>query len=189
MMMIIKRSTENVETELELFEKKYGITIPEQYQKFLLKYNGGETPETRFSLNRVSSDISSFFGVGEGEDCFENEPWLAELIEKDLLPVAHDVFGNYIAIDLSEKKNGTIYFCDHEKDNKTKLIADDFKTFVGAVKSKKMNKFYTMSIEEREQLLIANGNADKITDKLRENWRKTVERYGNAKQEKIEIDW
>lgn len=187
-MLIIRQATENIEKEVELFEETYGIIIPEQYRQFLLKYNGGETPETTFRIEKISSNISAFLGLGDAEDNFKNVVELTNLLKSHFLPIAYDLFGNYIVIDLDENRNGEINFCDHENEFKAVFLAKDLKTFVKSVKSKKMDEYYTMSIEEREKRMIANGNADKITDKLRENWKKTVDRYSNAKQERVIIN-
>lgn len=187
-MLIIRQATENIEKEVELFEETYGIIIPEQYKQFLLKYNGGETPETTFRIEKTSSNLTAFFGLGDVEDNFKCIVDLESFLKRNFLPIAYDLFGNYIVIDLDENKNGEINFCDHEKEFKAVFLAKDLKTFVKSVKSKKMDEYYTMSIEEREKRMIANGNADKITDKLRENWKKTVDRYSNAKQERVIIN-
>ena len=63
-MLISKFSANNVETKIKEFETAKGIKIPEQLKMFLLKYNGGETPETSFSCGEESSDVAAFYGMG-----------------------------------------------------------------------------------------------------------------------------
>lgn len=187
-MLIIRQSTENIEKEVELFEEKHGIIIPKQYRQFLLKYNGGETPETTFKIGKESSNISAFLGLGDAEYNFQNVMELTSLLKRHFLPIAYDLWGNYIVINLNKIKNGEINFCDHENAFKAVFLAKDLKTFIKLVTSKKMDKYYTMSVEEREKIMIANGNADKITEKLRENWKQIIDKYSNVKQERVIIN-
>ena len=39
------------------FEFKYGLELDEEYRKFLVKYNGGDTPNTCVKSEDISSDI------------------------------------------------------------------------------------------------------------------------------------
>ena len=39
---------------------------------------------------------------------------LREWLDKKILPIACDSFGNYIVIGLDDQNTGKIYFCDHE---------------------------------------------------------------------------
>ena len=56
-MMISKFDTADVETLTAAFERRHKIRLPDSYRRFLLKYNGGETPNTVFSIGEVSSDL------------------------------------------------------------------------------------------------------------------------------------
>ena len=47
------------------YEDVHGIKLPEQYRYFIEKYNGGETPNTSFNLNGVSSDLKGKYGIGK----------------------------------------------------------------------------------------------------------------------------
>ena len=60
--MLISKSEYSVtEAALSKYETAHGFTFPQEYRAFLLKYNGGETPETDFRLSGVSSDLVSFY--------------------------------------------------------------------------------------------------------------------------------
>ena len=63
-MLISKFDTTDIEKKIADFESKHGISLPEQYRGFMLKYNGGDTPETDFKCKRTSSDVRAFFGIG-----------------------------------------------------------------------------------------------------------------------------
>ena len=60
-MLISKFSNCDIEEKVLELEKRYKITLPAQYKKFLYKYNGGDTPKTKFKEGRVSSDLRGFF--------------------------------------------------------------------------------------------------------------------------------
>ena len=92
----------------------------------MIRCNGGETVGTDFKLNRTDSDIRAFYGIGDVEYSFDMIPFLEEFPEKDILPVAKDSFGNYFVIGLSQENSGKVFFCDHEKGMKPKLLTDTF---------------------------------------------------------------
>ena len=53
-MLISKYRTDNMDTEAAVasFEDKNNIRLPEVYRRFMIRYNGGDTPDTDFRLNR-----------------------------------------------------------------------------------------------------------------------------------------
>ena len=69
-MLISRFDNTNVEEHIAQLEKQYNIVLPEEYKRFLLKYNGGETPETKFRLNKVNSDITAFYGLGNADKIY-----------------------------------------------------------------------------------------------------------------------
>lgn len=188
-MLISKFNTLNISEKIKELEARYDIFLPEQYRKFLIKYNGGETPETYFRIRGISSDICAFYGIGDVEYSFSSiEEFIPDFLKRQFFPIARDAFGNYIVIGLDEKKNGQIWFCDHEELFKATFLTVDFREFVKKAKSQKLGPAYTMTIEEREKMLIANGHADNITDKLRKNWQEIIDKYGHMKQERVIVD-
>ena len=56
-MLISKFDTTDIEKKIADFESKHGISLPEQYRGFMLKYNGGDTPETEFKCKRWSCNL------------------------------------------------------------------------------------------------------------------------------------
>jgi hypothetical protein len=59
-MLISKFSNSDVEENINDFESRYSFKFSEQYRNFLKKYNGGDTPDTKFKINKVSSDLKGF---------------------------------------------------------------------------------------------------------------------------------
>lgn len=184
-MLISKFDTENIEAKVQELEEKYGITLPEQYREFLLKYNGGETPKTEFKIGKEDSDVRAFFGLGDVAYSMSEEAYLEDLVKKQLLPIATDSFGNYIAIGIEKKNYGKIYFCDHERGYKATLLTKDLKEFVSRCKSKKIGKI--LSIEEREKQVLEAGWIKEVNDGMREIWQEEIDKYSNIKQERVII--
>lgn len=186
-MLISKFNVENIEAKIEIFEKGNNITLPKQYRTFLHKYNGGFTPKTKFRIGKTSSYIEYFFGIDCKQFGFEKLE-ISEWIEKDILPIAVDYFGNYITIGLANNKVGKIYFSDHEKGYKTHKIGEDFSKFLRSCQSEVISDKFTKSIKEREEMLIARGRGHIITDSLRRTWQAEIDKYKNIVQEEVIID-
>jgi len=155
--------------------------LPDGPVSFLEKYNGGETPETSFDLNGVSSDIVAFYGIGDVKYSFRNVS-LQEVDGVKYLPIAFDSFGNHIAVLPGEE---SIYFLDHEKAGNPIRIADSFAAFIAQVKSTPLNPNHTKSIQEREQALIDRSRGHIITDELRNMWQKEIDKYSQIHQEEV----
>lgn len=176
-MLISKFGGSEVKKELERFEGLIGTTLPEQLSSFLIKYNGGETPNTKFSCNGISSDIRGFYGLGTVKDSYNK----VSVIEDKYLPIAFDSFGNEIAISLN---SGEVYFRDHEEGS-IQLLEQDLKGFIECCKSDLINPASKKSIQEREQDLIKNGRGNIITDALREMWQAEIDKYSSIIQEEV----
>lgn len=185
-MLISKFENDDVFEKIIDMERKYGIILPDQYKDFLSKYNGGYTPETKFKIKQVSSDIRGFYGMGNVKLSL-NDFELGEWIEKGILPIACDSFGNYIVIGIHNDNNGKIYFCDHEAGYKTDLISENLKTFLKYCKSEIISAKSKWSIKEREEDLIARGRGHVITDGLRKMWQAEIDKYGNMVQEEVRL--
>ena len=173
-MLISKFAGENMDDRIAGFEKRYNIALPDLYKKFLSKYNGGYTPKTKFKIGDIKL----------GYDSIEIRKWIKE----NVLPIAMDSFGNYLAIGLDNEEKGKIFFCDHEEGNKKRCIAKDLKEFFGECKSEKISETSRISIKEREQALIARGRGSMITDDLRKMWQAEIDKYQNMVQEEVVFD-
>ncbi len=175
----------NGSTELvKEFENRLGIELDEEYRSFLIKYNGGDTPETHVGIRGCSTDLRYLFGINTQED-IEHFLYVPVWENKQYLPIGEDYFGNFFVIGLSGENKGKIFFCNHERGYAVKQIADSFKKFLGKCKSEEINPHARATIEEREAGMIANGRAEFITDGLRELWRKEYEKYKDMVQEKV----
>ena len=185
-MLISKFQTHGVADEISRIENQHSIKFPEQYKDFLLRYNGGYTPKTKFRAKGISSDIKGFYGVG-AVGLSASQEMISSWIPQKLFPIACDSFGNYILLCVAGEKYGSIFFCDHEKGMKLTLIANDFPAFIRACKSDKITKATLRSIEERTAALVERGRGHIITPALIEMWQKELDKYGNMQQEEVII--
>lgn len=183
-MLIAKFQTCSIADEISRIENQYAIKFPEQYRNFLLHYNGGYTPKTKFKAKGISSDVRGFYGVG-AVGLSVNHEMISTWIPQKLFPIACDTFGNYILLCISGTKYGNIFFCDHEKGMNLSLIANDFPSFVRACKSEKIPEAALRSIEERKTALVERGRGHIITPALIEMWQKELDKYGNMQQEEV----
>lgn len=186
-MLISKFKIDDINDEVNSLENIYEIVLPKQYKRFILNYNGGYTPKTKFKIGKISSDIRGFFGVGNVELSINNVE-LKEWVKINFFPIACDSFGNIIVIGLCKCNTGKIYFCDHEKQYSPEYVVESFNDFIKFCKSEKISEASKLSIEEREAILIANGKGDIITDGLREMWQAEIKKYSNMIQEEVLID-
>lgn len=64
-------------------------------------------------------------------------------------------------------------------------MAESLQDFFKFCKSEKIKEASKRSIKEREEILIANGRGDNITDGLRQLWQAEIDKYGNMIQEEV----
>lgn len=190
-MLISKFNNTNITEEINIFEKKYKFSFPQEYRFFLQKYNGGETPKTDFRINRVSSDIRAFYGFKEAGSYYnfnevEKNQRFNRWLQENIIPIATNVFGDYVMIGIGNENNGKIFFCYHDRSNKPIELAKNFKDFLKQCKSKKIG--HVKTIEERKELLIKNGHAENITDDWIEAWQAEIDKYANMHQEEVSLD-
>ena len=190
-MLISRFDNSNIEEHVAAFEKQQNIILPEEYKRFLLKYNGGETPETKFRLNKVNSDITAFYGLGNADKIYnfqrliDNMNILEEFIEDGMLPIAINDFGDHITIGLEKEKNGCIFFRYHDRGKKYIKLADTLCEFASKCKSEKIG--HIRSIDERKQSMIAKGMEKYITEATIKGWQAEIDVYAHIHQEKFEL--
>lgn len=185
-MLIAKFGTDGVSDEISKIESRYSITFPKQYKDFLLRYNGGYTPKTKFRAKGISSDIKGFYGLGAVGLSISQE-MISAWIPQKLFPIACDSFGNTLFICFASDNYESIFFGDHEKGMKLSLIANDFPSFIRACKSDKLPEAALRSIEERKAALIERGRGHIITPALIEMWQVELDKYGNMRQEEVVV--
>lgn len=184
--MLISRFPNNhAEMRINDLETKFSTRLPQDYRQFLIKYNGGDTPNKKYKAAKISFDLRGFFGFGAVRYSFDNLSDLSDWITQKQFPIACDSFGNYILISL---ENGAISFADHERSFQKSFVCDSFTTFVANCKSTAIDKRALRPIQEREADLIAKGRGHVITVGLRKLWQQEIDKYAGMEQEEVSID-
>ena len=128
--MLISKYGNGTVSQVEELEMKLGIKLDEKYKAFLIKYNGGDTPNTNWN-GKCKSDVRFFYGIGVKEDILESLKYeiVQNLLEKSFLPIAKNCSGDFFCINLEDAK---IYFSYHDK-NRITLIAESFEEFISKI--------------------------------------------------------
>lgn len=177
--------SETIEDKIKALENDYKIQLPNIYRRFLIKYNGGDTPKTEFCLNRIHSNIEGFYGFASNRDNYNIDKqrdylFFDDFINDHFFPIAENAFGDFIVINLSKEKEGEICFYYHDRPKRYIHLADDLVTFIGKCKSEKIRHIRT--IEERKEIYIKNwGN--KIPKATLAGWQAEIDFYKDIHQE------
>lgn len=187
-MLISKFDATNIEEKINDLEKQYGFALPEQYHVFLLKYNGGETPETTFKLAGVSSDLSGFFGLGISNAGFQLEKYfafeeIADMISKGKFPIGKNAFGDLLFISIQPGHIGEVLFQYHDRENRYIKLGDTFAEFIAKCRSKKIKPCRT--IEERLAGRKAAGILAPPPPIALQEWQKEIDRFERIHQEEL----
>lgn len=182
-MLIAKYGSGTLE-QVTNFEKKYGINLDDCYRKFLVDYNGGETPNTTFKRGKASDTVRYLYGLNV-EQSIEKNMIYFDWKENESIPIGIDNFGNYYTIGISIDNKGVIYFCDHERGFTNTIIADSFVVFVKKCKSEPINERAKRTIEQREEEMRKNGYEHLINEQLKAAWKTEYEKYKDMVQEEI----
>ena len=180
--MLISKFGTVSEEQISEYEDVMGISLPKAYRDFICKYNGGETPNTNFKSENISSDIKVFYGIGDVKHSL-NGIKTVDYKGISCLPIALDSFGNEILI---KSTNGEVLFKDHENDS-IKSIASDFSGFVALCKSAPINSASIKSVADREKELIERGRGNIISEALKELWRAEIKKYTSLSLEEVII--
>jgi len=102
------------------FEAFIGEKLPEDYQKFLLAFNGGKPESNVLSIPEImnSVGVNRFYGLLDGRQpgdlLYEQEPMLDHVPEK-ILVISNAEGGNCVCLSLRPDKTfGQVSFWDHE---------------------------------------------------------------------------
>jgi len=140
------------------FEARWRVLLPLEYKQFLLNSNGGWPKPDVFEVpgwHGRGSALDAFFGLHEGRKTEQLDRAMNvydERVPPDLIPIAHDPYGNNICIGWKGQRAGKIYFWDHEDEldengefvqdyRNVYLIADSLQEFLdGLTTSEELDK-------------------------------------------------
>jgi hypothetical protein len=124
--------------QIEEFETRNGITLPEPYRSFLAETNGGRPLNQEFVVEGWgSSGVSDFYAIGTGNsfDLDAARDRFLDVLPKDVLAIASDPGGNQICLGLNADLAGKIFFWDHEDASRQlREISPSFQSFVNDLK-------------------------------------------------------
>ena len=132
-MLISGFDTADIEALTAAFEKKHKLRLPDQYRRFLLKYNGGETPNTEFAVGEVSSDLRALYGLGGADPrCHFDKLGrrLSGFLKEGMLPIGENVWGDTVALKISGEDAGGVYFLYHDRPREYLPLTADFAAFL-----------------------------------------------------------
>jgi len=126
-----KKGDKLKEADLKKFEKTLGTTLPDEYRKFLLKYNGGypnpafiDIPKNDYCRYPDDMGTSVEFLCGIHKDPALVGIDLAYMIDKykiteqqmpdELLPIGGDIMVNLICIGLQGQYRNKVYYWDQD---------------------------------------------------------------------------
>lgn len=132
--------------KVESFEQHIGLSLPEDYRKFLLECNGG-MPHVLYSTFRIEAlnqiiPLDVLYGLDTGNE-LELMVWNEEYSD-DLLPnsiiIGRDP-GSGMIVLINDSENKGIYYWDHSlyfeessEDENLYKIADTFQAFISGLK-------------------------------------------------------
>ena len=186
MLRIFRFDNTGVMEEVGEFKKKHSVCFPPEYKAFLFKYNGGDTINTYFKINKISSDIRGLYGFGNAPENFnasvyDHSGMIEPFLAKGLFPIANDSLGNHILIGIGERNRGEIYFFDHEK-NTAGFIINNIISFFMKIQS---GEVAISSIEDRIKKREAKNL--EVTGGLMRLWQEEIDKYSGRKQETVEV--
>ncbi len=127
----INFSKENISnSELLEFEQSIGYELPRSYKKFILKNNGGVPDNEHFDEFK----LSSFFPIKYGNNTVEKTYEIFKnLIPKGYLPIADDIGGWPICLDLNKWNTYGFVYLVHMDGPEIDFVAESFEEFLGGL--------------------------------------------------------
>ncbi|MGV3599375.1 MAG: SMI1/KNR4 family protein [Bacteroidota bacterium] len=122
--------------DIDDFETNFNISLPPNYKKLLLKFNGGVPSDRILISNDEEVSVGGFYSIKYGnillEDAIKNFQISQQLIPSDCIPIGYDGFGNPYCISTNDEDYGKIYcwFFDMGEEE-GRLMADSLEEFLG----------------------------------------------------------
>jgi len=113
-----------VEADIAALEEELKIKLPDEYRRFLLKYNGGYPDPSGFGYRSGpygANVMSEFVSIGTGPFNLRSEFVERKINDKqmadDLMSIGYDGSGDLVCIGLEGNRWGKVYLWNHEEDN------------------------------------------------------------------------
>lgn len=118
--------------EIDQLEQELGMSLPTDYRRFLLMFNGGQPEPSGFYFEgkpagygsmfegprRYDSECEHFFGFNDvtWKSLRWNRAVLADRMPPELLPIGDAIGGNVICLGIAGPNRGKIFFWEHEEE-------------------------------------------------------------------------
>lgn len=134
-MITFKRVKESItESDLVEFESMIGLTLPEDYKKHMLKYNGGKpTPSlgVYFGTPNNSIELSRFHSIKYGSSTIKSRYEDSKrYLPGNHITIGYTITGN-LCMSLDEKSYGHIYV--YYSDVELEFLASSFTEFINGL--------------------------------------------------------
>lgn len=181
---------------LKELEQQLGIVFPDDYKQFLIKYNGGWTPNTTIYFRDFSFGLNSLYGVGRAKNTaninFLMNSGVSVIVDEffesllDGFFTIGDWFGSryYIGVNPNSNEFGTIYYMNEDRQGYC-FVASSFKDFVYLAKTP---NFYVGCVEENIEYMNNIGWGKEIDEELINHWQERYEKYKDLKLEPVILD-
>lgn len=135
---------------LDEFEKIHAVTLPDDYKKFLLEYNGGKPLPSFFWIKpqEDGSNVFQIYGLHDGPKPYSIDKLFEEKlgIPVSLMLIGDDGTDNFICMDISLERKGGIFFIDHETHP-----FDDANSYIGITKITNSFSDFLLSLSENPE--------------------------------------
>ena len=110
--------------QLSKIEEHFGLSLPDDYKASLETCNRGKPTLERFDTEHQTECVLDYMVN------LEETIAIAQAIPPDnLIPIATDPFGNFIAFKIADGRIVSVVFWDHERDEISQ-ISDSFTDFL-----------------------------------------------------------
>ena len=112
-----RRGPEVTESDVDGFERRFGVVLPRDYRAFLLEVNGGRTAKTHREFDRgILNELLSLNEPEESSDLAAcNEFVRKDLKTSEIITVGADDGGGEILLAVSGDHSGEVWFQVHEE--------------------------------------------------------------------------
>lgn len=99
------------------FEAQHGVSLPDDYKRFLLRWNGGRPSQTGFEIPHWPGEASAmhfFWGIRENKSHDLNY-WYVEFLDrlpKGFISIGSDQGGNMLCLGTSGAYAGEVWYWD-----------------------------------------------------------------------------
>lgn len=195
MLQIRPNETTGVSSAINELEQKLQIVFPQDYKQFLIKYNGGWTPNTLVYFSEFDFGLNSLYGLAEakrganishlmdsGVSSIQEEFY--QSLSEGMFTIG-DWFGAkyYIGVIPNSEYYGKTFYMNEERLSYC-YVADSFTDFVYLAKTP---DFYVGTVEENTQRIIARGWENDINEDIIEMWEERYEKYKDLRLIPVEL--